>query len=279
MASVKKIRGINLVYDDIGQGEVLVFVHGQPLDRTMWQYQVEEFSQTNRLIIPDLRGYGQSDIPEKATLLDELALDIIYLLEELGIKTVVFVGLSMGGQILLDIFRLAPALFKGLVLADTDARAETGPGYANRIKLAEKILADGMQKFTDERIEMFLCKNTFEKNPRVAGHLKKMMYETSAQGSAMVQRGRAERRDHTSALSLITFPALIIVGEEDEFTPVSAAEYMRNKISHAKLEIITSAGHIPNMEQPDQFNRLLKKYLTELSACLNLYQILPQVQD
>src|ERR1700722_18537461 len=112
------IRGINLVYDDLGTGDVIVFIHGQPFNRSMWRDQIDEFSRTHRLIIPDLRGYGDSGITERIVLLDEIALDIWNLLEELEIQSAIFVGLSMGGQIVFELYRLKPGLFDGMVLAD-----------------------------------------------------------------------------------------------------------------------------------------------------------------
>lgn len=170
-----KIRGINLVYEDLGKGEVIVFMHGQPFNRSMWKYQADEFSRSHRLIIPDLRGYGETDIIERITLLDELALDIVHLLEELKIEKAIFVGLSMGGQIAFELYRLVPHLFKGLVLADTDARTEDVKGYRNRIRLSNVILSEGMVKFAEERISMFMCKNTFNTKPEIVEHLRKMM--------------------------------------------------------------------------------------------------------
>jgi len=264
MASKLRIRGIDLVYEDQGVGETIVFIHGQPFNRSMWNYQSQVFSKTNRLIIPDLRGYGESCTTEPIVLLDELALDIIYLLNELDIPQAVFVGLSMGGQIALEIYRLAPHLVKGLVLADTDARAEDAASYLNRIALAKRLLTDGMERYTTENIGSYLCENTFHTQQEVVDHLSEMMTNTDAAGAAAVQLGRAERRDHSDILSNIDFPTLIIVGDQDVFTPVTIAEYMQVRISGAELSIVKDAGHMPNMEQPEQFNQLLKDYLNKI---------------
>lgn len=277
MTHTIKIRGIDLYYDDLGEGKVLVLIHGQPFNRTMWEYQ-SIFQKDFRLIIPDLRGYGDSGLPDprgpgeggpdprvpEMILLDELALDIIHLLEALGIARAVFIGLSMGGQVALEIFRLKPGLFRGLVLADTDARAENEDSYVHRIRLSEKIREEGMEKFTDERIHLFLCQHTLEDRPAVVSHLRTMMLSTPAAGSAAVQRGRAERRDHSEALATIHFPTLLVVGEEDGFTPVGVAEHMHRRIRDARLAVIPDAGHIPSMERPDLFNEALAVYLTSI---------------
>jgi len=265
MANRLRIRGIDLVFEDQGIGDVVVFIHGQPFNRSMWNYQSQVFSKTNRLIIPDLRGYGESATTEPMVLLDELALDIIYLLNELDIPEAVFVGLSMGGQIAFEIYRLAPHLVKGLVLADTDAKAEDTTSYLNRKALAKRLLTDGMGKYTIENIGNYLCENTFHTKQEVVDHLSEMMTSTDAAGAAAVQLGRAERRDHSAILSNIDFPTLLIVGDQDVFTPVATAGYMQARISGAELSIIKNAGHMPNMEQPEQFNQLLKDYLDKIS--------------
>ncbi|SDP59998.1 Pimeloyl-ACP methyl ester carboxylesterase [Mucilaginibacter sp. OK268] len=270
MASKLRIRGIGLVYEDEGTGDVVVFIHGQPFNRSMWNYQSQVFNKTKRLIIPDLRGYGESVTTEPIVLLDELALDIIYLLNELDIHKAVFVGLSMGGQIALEIYRLAPHLVKGLILADTDARAEDAASYLNRKALAKRLLTEGMEKYTTENIGHYLCENTFHTKQEVVDHLSEMMTSTDAAGAAAVQLGRAERRDHSAILSNIDFPTLLIVGDQDVFTPVTTAEYMQVRINRAELAIIKNAGHMPNMEQPEQFNQLLKDYLDTVYINNNL---------
>src|SRR5712691_5388651 len=115
-----RIRGINLNYDDQGKGTPIVFVHGHPFDKTMWKSQAPYFSTTHRLIMPDLRGYGRTDVTPGKVMLDEMALDILHLLEALQIDTAVFCGLSMGGQIVLDFYRLFPEKVKGLIIVDSD---------------------------------------------------------------------------------------------------------------------------------------------------------------
>jgi 3-oxoadipate enol-lactonase len=259
-----KIRGINIVYDDLGKGDVIVFIHGQPFNRSMWKYQADVFKKDYRLIIPDLRGYGQSDIPEKSTLLDELAMDIIHLLEELKIQKAIFAGLSMGGQIVFELYRLVPHIFSGMVLCDTDARPESEQGYIDRLKLSQRILDQGMKKYTHDSIQHYLHKNTFAEKKEVVVHLTKMMETTSAVGAAAVQRGRAERRDHLPVLSNITCPVLIIVGKDDEFTPVPLAVAMHKLIKHSTLAIIEDASHMPNMEQPEKFNQQLQHFLLSI---------------
>jgi 3-oxoadipate enol-lactonase len=257
-----KIRGSRLMYSDTGKGQTIVFVHGQPFNRSMWDPQVEAFQEQFRLLIPDLRGYGESEVPEKITLLDELALDLLHLLEAVGVGEAIFVGLSMGGQILMELYRLAPQVFRAMVLADTDARAETQQGYYDRLKLAEDLMQTGMEVYTEKSLTQYVSKKTLQEKTAVVAHLEKMMRSTPAQGASLVQRGRAERRDHFSSLRSIHCPVLIVVGREDQFTPVSVAKEMQAQIKGAQLLIIEGASHLPNMEEPDAFNEGLIHFIS-----------------
>lgn len=266
MRKVAKIRGINMVYDDLGLGDVILLIHGQPFNRSMWNPQKEMLSKRYRLIIPDLRGYGESDITEGMVLLDELALDLMHLLEQLHIAKAHVVGLSMGGQIALEMYRWQPTLFASIVLADTDARAEDEQGYQNRLQLSTRILQEGLDRFTDERIRSFMCNDTFEKKPNVVHVVETMMKTTNAKGSAAVQRGRAERLDYSPLLGTMNFPALIVVGDHDEFTPIESARYMHEKIKNSRLVVIEASGHITNMEQPEAFNIALKDFYSNIQA-------------
>jgi len=257
---IKKIRGIHLAYDDLGQGQPLVFIHGHPFNRSMWDRQVDFFATNHRLILPDLRGYGESDTSCLRVMLDEMALDIIHLLDEGGIDKAIFVGLSMGGQIALDIYRLFPRRCNALVIVDSDARGETPESAARRLELAETILADGMIKHTDETIHKYIAKASLN-NPAVYQPLYKMMSTTKPEGAAAAHRGRADRRDHLHLLPSITIPALIIVGSEDFFTPLPIARLMSDNIPGAQLVCIEGAGHLPNMEAPAAFNAALDSFL------------------
>jgi len=127
--------------------------------------------------------------------------------------------------------------------------------------MAKKILEDGMEKFTTERIHLFMCGDIFKTKPEIVAHVQKMMLTTSPEGSAAVQRGRAERLDYTPLLKKIDFPVLIIVGDKDEFTPVESAKYMQKAIEGAELVIIENCGHISNMEQWEAFNDTTQEFL------------------
>jgi 3-oxoadipate enol-lactonase len=254
------IRGIDLTYDDLGKGQPLVFIHGHPFNRSMWDRQVSHFRDRYRLILPDLRGYGETEVTTPRVMLDEMALDIIYLLDALAIEKAIFCGLSMGGQIALDLHRLFPQRVQALVIVDSDARGETPESRQQRLAKAEDILQKGMRRHTDETIHQYIAAASMA-NPKVYEPLHRMMAATKPEGAAAAHRGRAERRDHTPILGAVTVPTLIVVGSEDFFTPVPVARIMSDGIPGARLAVIDGAGHLPNMEKPEAFNKQLEEFL------------------
>src|SRR5262245_65011133 len=123
--SIVKIGDVDIAYEDVGQGVPLVLVHGHPFDRSMWRDQVRAFREHYRVITFDLRGYGETTVIPCKTLLGEFARDIAGLLDYLGVADVILGGLSMGGQIALEFYRLFPRRVRALILADTFAQLDT----------------------------------------------------------------------------------------------------------------------------------------------------------
>ncbi len=253
---------ISISYDDVGSGEPVVLVHGHPFNRSMWYPQAGFLAELGfRVISPDLRGYGDSSVlPGKSTL-EEFARDIAGLLDHLQLPAAALCGLSMGGQIVLEFARLFPARVLALVLADTSAPAETAGGVRLRHATADRLLAAGMAGYAAEVLPKMIRPETIRRRPDVAAHIAGMMRGTSPQGAAAALRGRAERPDYVSMLAELAVPALVLVGSDDEFTPVADAELIADSIPGATLTVIPGAAHLPNLEQPAAFNRALGPFL------------------
>ncbi|MCP2166841.1 alpha/beta fold hydrolase [Goodfellowiella coeruleoviolacea] len=264
--STLSLNDIRVGYDDRGAGPALVLIHGHPFDRTMWRPQVEHFSQAGwRVIAPDLRGYGETTVVPGTTPLATFAADIAALLDQLGVAEVVLSGLSMGGQIALEFHRLFPHRLRGLVLADTFAQAETESGKESRNAMADRLLREGMDTYAEAVLTTMVSPANVRALPEVADHVLTMMRRTPPAGAAAALRGRAERPDYTDMLGHITVPTLVVVGANDEFTPVSDAEFMHARIPHATLSVIPDSAHLPNLERPAEFNAVLADFLAPLS--------------
>lgn len=262
--AVKEIRGIKMGYEETGKGAPLVFVHGHPFDRSMWREQRAAFDSKYRIIAPDLRGYGESAISSDVTMLEEFARDIAALLDELKADDIILCGLSMGGQILFEFYRLFPQRVRALVLADTFAQLDDAERKQARYDTAERLLKEGMHDYAEEVLPKMIAPQTIAEQPAVKAHVLSMMRGTSPKGAAAALRGRAERPDYTLLLAQINVPTLIIVGSRDEFTPVSDAEFMRDRIPNSKMTVIEGAGHMPNLENPIKFNWILNEFVETL---------------
>ncbi|OMI33162.1 alpha/beta fold hydrolase [Streptomyces sparsogenes] len=260
-------EGITLGYGDEGSGDPLVLVHGHPFDRTMWRPQVEHFSRAGwRVITPDLRGYGESTVAPGKTTLEAFARDIAGLLDHLGVDRFILGGLSMGGQIVMEFHRLFPGRIRGLLLADTFAAAETEEGRTWRYEMAERLLREGMAGYAEEVLPKMVAPHNIQALPAVAEHVLAMMSGTSPEGAAAALRGRAERPDYTDMLREIAVPTLVVVGSDDEFTPVEDARLIHDRVPDATLAIINEAAHMPNLERPAEFNAALGRFLDSLAT-------------
>jgi pimeloyl-ACP methyl ester carboxylesterase len=253
-------------YDDVGTGLAIVLIHGHPFDRSMWNPQLEILRSKYRIIAPDLRGYGQNLIASDITPFSAFAEDILDLLNRLGIAECVLCGLSMGGQIALECHRQFGNRITGMVLADTFAQLDTPERKQERFDTADRLLKEGMDGYSAEVLPKMISPVHIRTMPATAAHVLRMMKGTSAAGAAAALRGRAERRDYTPLLSTIRVPTLIVVGEQDEFTPISDARFMGDRIAGSEVVVIADSGHMPNLEQPEAFNAALLKFLEGLSG-------------
>jgi 3-oxoadipate enol-lactonase len=176
-------------------------------------------------------------------------------------------GLSMGGQIVMECYRLFPERVRGLILADTFAKQETVAGKKDRNDIADRLLRDGMDEYSEELLPKMMAPRNIPALPDVAEHVLGMMRTTPAEGAAAALRGRAERRDYVELLSQVSVPVLVIVGSDDEFTPVGDAEFMHERLPDSTLVVIDGAGHLPNLERETEFGDALGTFLeSTLSA-------------
>ncbi|MFF1652688.1 alpha/beta fold hydrolase [Streptomyces sp. NPDC058255] len=256
-----------LAYEDRGgAGSTalpLVLIHGHPFDHTMWAPQITAFAAGRRVIAPDLRGYGASPVIPGATPLSAFAEDVAALLDELGEAEFVLAGLSMGGQIVMECYRQFPARIRGLVLADTFAAAETPEGKKVRNEMADRLLREGMRGYADEVLHKMVAPYA---DAEVAAHVHRMMTSTPPEGAAAALRGRAERPDYRDLLTRVTVPALVVVGADDEYTPVADAAALHAALPDSTLHVVESAAHMPNLERAEEFNGVLADFLAGLES-------------
>jgi len=259
--SSTRINDIQLAYTDTGIGRPVVLIHGYPFNRSLWTEQIPALSNSYRVIIPDLRGFGETDASEGAATMNRMAQDVAELMDQLEIPRAVIGGLSMGGYVALAFYKQFPSRVRGLILADTRAEADTEEGKQTRAQQAEKALAEGMAGIADAMLPKLLTPDTVSKHPEIVLFVRDMMLKMKPEGAAAALRGMAEREDQTPLLSQISVPTLILVGAEDAITPVADSEKMHRAIAGSRLVVLENAGHVSNIERTQQFNDALLEFL------------------
>ncbi|MCK1795939.1 alpha/beta hydrolase [Streptomyces sp. XM4193] len=270
MAAECGVNGATLHHEQYGphEGPPVLLVHGHPFDHTLWEPQARALAGAgHRVIVPDLRGYGRSALPAGAerTHLSDFADDLVALLDRLGVSDAVVGGVSMGGQIAMDLAVRHPGRVRALVLSDTSPVAESQEGKAFRNRLADRLLAEGMDGFAQEVIDRMIAPYNVTDQPEVADHVLRMMRGTDPRAAAAALRGRAERPDYREGLAALEVPVLVVVGADDGYTPVADARALHELLRRASLTVIERAGHLPGLEQPDAFNAALLSFLDSVA--------------
>lgn len=260
-------NSINLSYDDLGEGGIpIIFIHGFPFDRTMWQPQMDFFKSTNRVIAFDIRGFGESKDEESALSIDLFAEDLISFMDTLRIDKAIICGLSMGGYIALNAVKRFQNRFEGLILADTQCIADSDEAKQKRYKAIDEIVLHGTTGFNEAFIKNVLHKDSLSSKKEVVEKTRRMVYSNSEHIMGMGLTALAERSETCSTLSKITIPTLILCGREDTVTPIAQAESMKSSIYGSVLRIIDHAGHLSNLEQPESFNQHLLYFINALTV-------------
>jgi 3-oxoadipate enol-lactonase len=251
-----------LYCDMRGQGAPLLFVHGFPVSGAMWRPTVQQLGGGWRSIVPDLRGHGQSGVSAQVTI-TRFADDLAELLDALNERRpAVIIGLSMGGIIAFEFYRRHRQRVRALVLCDTRANADTPEGAARREALAQTALQQGSRAVADAMIDGVFAPDA---PPELKAHWHEVMAQTPPAGVAAAARALAQRRESFSTLAHIDCPTLVVVGADDALTPVESMREIHGRIRGSRLEVIPGAGHLPPVEQPDHFTRVLRSFLEALT--------------
>jgi len=236
----------------------LVFIHAFPLHSAMWDAQFEALSEKLFVVRYDIRGFGKSASADTHFTIEQYVDDLVQMLDELALKNVVLCGLSMGGYIAMRFAERHPERLRGLILADTKSEADSNEAKIKRAQAVAVIKGKGLEAFLKPFIQGAV------KNP--AAHADKLLkwgMESSPDAVMGALLALAARTDTTGSLTRFTFPALIIVGENDTITPPDQAERLARTIPGATLVKIDSAGHLSNLEQPQKFTAVIQDFISK----------------
>ncbi|MFQ6087940.1 MAG: alpha/beta fold hydrolase [Candidatus Methanofastidiosia archaeon] len=257
-----KVNGIQMSYEVFGDGEPLVFIHGLGADREFWFFQVEEFSESFKVLTLDVRGHGESDKPNQSYSIGLFASDVATLLQKLNIEKANIVGLSMGGCIAQQLAIDHPEKVKSLVLVNTFSNlrpttlSEVFQGFYRlflvtffSMKDFTKLIAKNLFP-KPEQNELFLMTwKKFAKNP-------KKPYISSTNALFFF--------NSENQLSRIRCPTLVVAGEKDRTVRLHRKIHLAEKIPNAEFTIIRDSGHVTPLDKSEEFNRAVLEFLTKL---------------
>ena len=257
-----EVSGVRYRVADEGTGLTILFVHGFPLDHTMWSAQIGEFSKMYRVIAPDLRGFGGTDGTLYAVSMEQFADDLAELLEALHVdRPVTFCGLSMGGYIGWQFALRHPEWLGRLILCDTRAAADSPDAAANRLKMADIVIKEGPEPVAWAMLPKLFASITTERQPALTERVRRMVLGTAPTAIAAAHRGMAVRPDVTSLLPSLRMPTLVVVGEHDAISPPAEMKEIAEALPNSRFAVIPNAGHMAPMENPTAVNTAIHEFL------------------
>jgi 3-oxoadipate enol-lactonase len=248
-------------YRLIGDGPPVVLLHPFPVNHEFWLPIVDALATRYRLILPDLRGHGDSEIGDGPATMAKHASDIARVMDVAQAERAPLIGVSIGGYAIFEFWRRFRNRASALVLCNTKAPADNADARAARMQAAGDVLDRGTEPFFEGMLQKVLGRSTREARPDLAEGAIRMMRKMSPQNVAQVQRGMAERPDSIETLKTINVPTLVVTGDEDPMTGVNEAELMHQHIAGSQVKVISKAGHYSAWEQPQQAGRMFRQFL------------------
>jgi 3-oxoadipate enol-lactonase len=260
-----KSSDAQIAYWTVGDGTPVLLLHPFPVHHEFWLPLVDALTARYRLILPDLRAHGDSDVGEGPATMDKHVADLARVMDDADVGRAPMVGVSIGGYALFEFWRRHRGRVAALVLCNTKAAADNAEACAARLQAANEVLERGTEPFFEGMIQKVLGRTTREARPDLVDGALRMMRKMSAQDIAEVQRGMANRPDSIDTLKTINVPTLLVTGDEDPMTGVNEAELMHQHIASSQLRVIPKAGHYSPWEQPAEAGRILRQFLDAIA--------------
>ena len=274
MNGVSLSDGSGLGFTDAGTGPPVVFLHPTPLDRDYWRPLTKELAGI-RAVVPDLRGHGVSalgsDLPVGAFDLvpdapvlsvEHLATDVLALLDQLALRRAVFVGCSIGGYVLLELWRRAPERMTGLVFVSSKPQPDAPANHIRRAETIQRARTEGVTALFDGMAQTLLSETSRRERPEIVAEIRTHMTLTP-EAEVAVQAGLAARPDSVPTVSTIRVPVLAIAGAEDTAATPADMEAFRSAPGGCEFHVLPGAGHFAAYEQPRKVAALMAPWLRQ----------------
>jgi 3-oxoadipate enol-lactonase len=253
-----------LFYTVQGDGPAVVLLHPTPCNHRFWLGAANSLAAKYRVILPDLRGHGQSEIGDGPITIERIGTDLVRLLDVLGIQRALFAGCSIGGYTLYEIWRKAATRVQALAFCCARPQADTEAGRLQRGELIAKIRERGTGEFIEAQLEKLIGPTAHRRHPERVAEAREMMQMVSPAAAIAIQQGLAARPDSVETAKGIRVPAFVLAGGEDPVSPPAdmklLAETIRNGGYGAEYTEIRDAGHFAPWEQPELVGRLLRRF-------------------
>jgi 3-oxoadipate enol-lactonase len=261
--AIQQIRSgdAEIAYRVLGEGPSVVLLHPFPANHEFWLPVARVLATRYRVVLPDLRGHGDSAVGDGPATIDKHAGDIARVMDDARIGRAQLFGVSIGGYALFEFWRRHRGRVTALGLFNTKAPADSAEAHAGRLQAANDVLDRGTEPFFENMIPRLLGRTTRETRPDLVEGALRMMRKMSPEDVAQVQRGMAERPDSVDTLKTINVPTLLVTGNEDILTGLNEVELMRQHIAGSQLRVIPRAGHYSPWEQPEEVAKLLRQFL------------------
>jgi pimeloyl-ACP methyl ester carboxylesterase len=257
-------NGLQLGYEDFGSGPTVVLMHGFPLRRQMWRPQVEPLVAAGfRVILPDLRGFGESAAVTAASM-DDYADDLIALLDNLQIDTAVIGGMSMGGYVLLNLLERYPQRFRAALFIVTRAAADDAAGKNKRNAMIAAVEGGDRDLVPDSFAQVLFATETLSEQPQLVSEVRRWMQAASPAGLVAALAAMRDRKDYCKQLQQFTLPSLVLGGSEDRTIPTEHFDLLTAGLPNATSVLIQNGGHMVNLECSETFNTSLVNFLQQL---------------
>jgi len=260
------LKNLMVSYTDDGPDDapVIIFIHGFPLNKSMWNKQLTAFKQEYRVIAYDVRGHGASQSGNRTFSMENFADDLVYFMNVLKIDKASLCGLSMGGYIALNALEKYPERFESIVLCDCSSFVDANEMIEKRIKAIKHLEKYGQLRYVDRSTKILFGSNSLINKVKEIADVKEMILATSVESHRKTLLALNVRNEKCTMLPKIRIPVLVLVGEEDQISPPAIAEYMQKNIIGSKLHVIKHAGHLSNLENSEDFNKHVKIFLSSV---------------
>jgi pimeloyl-ACP methyl ester carboxylesterase len=253
--------GVEIVYEILGNGPPVVLLHPFPANHEFWLPAAQALTSRYRVILPDLRGHGDSGLGEGPATMEKHAADIARVMDDAEVGRAPLVGVSIGGYVIFEFWRRYSGRVAALALCNTKAGPDSTEARAARLQAAAEVMERGTEPFFESMVPKLLGKTTRETRPDLVEGALRMMRKMSAEDVAMVQRGMAERPDSMPTLPTIGVPTLLLTGDEDTLTGLAEADLMRQNIPASQVKVISKVGHYAPWERAEEVGLLLRQFL------------------